>query len=58
MQQAIGALIALSVLIGLIVGPIYLAVATDKRRDVGGALCAAGDVACEMGAAQKTASGN
>jgi hypothetical protein len=58
MQQAIGALIALSVLIGLIVGPIYLAVASDERRNATSALCASGDVACEMGIPQKTASGN
>lgn len=49
MQQAIGAVFALTLLLALIVGPVYLAVSADDGVDFGSGLCAAGDLACELG---------
>lgn len=47
MRIAIGTLIALSVLLVLIVGPIYLAVTQEARPPSSVDLCEDGDLACE-----------
>ena len=47
MRIAFGTLIALCVLLGLIVGPIYLAVTHDVERPSSVDLCEDGDLACE-----------
>jgi len=53
MRQLMGALVALTVLLGLVVGPVYLAVSADDRTPPDANLCADGDVACEMGATRR-----
>ena len=51
MQQTVGAIAALFLLLLLIVGPIFLAVSAPEADEpgIGSALCPANDLACEMG---------